>query len=382
MLGAGCLAVARAAYDPAPLRLDAGISAAGLGALQMQLNGAVIAPGSSAPALLATEFGLGKRTSPLSYRASYSMLPGDVVTALGTDISRAPTGIARRVARHQISVHAPKFAGAPLQLDLTTEASGQWTTSGYRTGERERAQLKWSASIAELSLEWDGEGAPRDHALALDCDVKGSLRFPMANAASGAKRGFTLSGRDCLVRAASTPFDRLEARYVGVGYAWRPAGQQNELRLALIDPGAVTGALDYGAGYELGIRHTRQAGSWRASAQAMLRQPALQSAAVRTRSGAVHADSFWAADTSLAREFEHLSLSASWMHGNDPLWFVQDGGTRTDRFALALDLSEWASQWLEHFNPRMAMSWKWSKVERRQLRTSSNEVALNFEMDW
>src|SRR5690606_29635875 len=105
----------------------------------------------------------------------------------------------------------------------------------------------------------------------LDCDVQGSLRFPMANAASGASRSLTLSGRDCLVRAARTPFDRLEAHYVGFGYAWRPAGQQNELRFAVIDPEPLHGGRDFGMGYELALRHSRDAGAWRASAAALLR---------------------------------------------------------------------------------------------------------------
>jgi hypothetical protein len=361
-----------------------------LGSVEMRINGAMPAVGTGAPAMFASDFSIGGRNAPISYRASYAVSPGDVVTALGSDIERAPTGIARQRTRHQVTLRSPEIASAPLLLDFSTESTGNWTTAGYRTSQRERAQLKWASARADLSLEWSGAGAPRDGTLALDCDLQGTVRLPVSEGGSRSARALTLSGRECRVRAARTPFDQLAAQHVGFGYAWQQSGQQNELRFSVINPEPAAGSYgaDFGSGYELGLRHSREQGPWRANARVALRQPALWHGAVLTSATTQAAQpgdysAFWAADTTLARELQRVSISASWMHGADPLWFVQHAGTRTDRFGVALDLSAWASDLLPQLKPQLAMRWRWSQVERQQiLQSSGNELSLTMSMTW
>jgi hypothetical protein len=386
----GDAGVAPGERDARAVNVRTAAAAPMLGAVEMRINGTRPAVGATAPAIFASDFSIGGRHAPISYKASYAVSPGDVVTALGSDIERAPTGIARQRARHQVTLRSPEIASAPLLLDFSTESTGNWTTAGYRTSQRERAQLKWVSARADLSLEWSGAGAPRDGTLALDCDLQGTVRLPVSEGGSRSVRAVTLSGRECRVRAARTPFDQLEAQHLGFGYAWQQTGQQNEVRFSVINPEPAAGSYgaDFGSGYELGLRHSREQGPWQANARVALRQPALWHGSVLSAGSAQAAQpgdfrALWTADTTLVRELQRISISATWMHGADPLWFVQNAGTRTDRFGIAMDFSGWASNLMPQLRPQLAMRWRWSQLERQQvLQSSGNELSMTMSMTW
>lgn len=381
--------VAPGTRELAPVNVSA--NAPVVGSMALQVLSAIPVVGDSAPAAFSSDLSVGDRSSPVRYQVSYAVSPGDVLSSIGSDISRAPTGIARQRTRQQVTVSSPIVVGAPLRLDLSTETTGNWTTSGYRASQRERAELRWSQDRADIRLQWTGAGARRDNSLALDCDLQGSVRLPVTSEDGRPSQSVNLSGRDCRVRAPRAAQMGLGAQHWGIGYSWAESGLESEILFSMINP--VTDLPDshavYDPGYELGVRHSRRYGGWRANATVALRQPATVTQVYGSGTagmpwpGAGDADVYWSADTSLVRDLNRMSVSASWTYGADPLWFMSEAGSRTDRLGVALDLSGWAGYWFPQLQPRMSMRWRWSqKHSAREIQRTVNELALAMSVAW
>jgi hypothetical protein len=380
---------AAGARELAPVNLSA--NAPMVGAMAFRVQGAVPVVGDSVPAAFSSDISIGDRSSPIRYQVSYAVSPGDVLSSIGSDISRAPTGLARQRTRQQVTMSSPTVVGAPLRLDLSTETTGNWTTGGYRASQRERAELRWSQRRADIRLQWSGAGAQRDQSLALDCDLQGTVRLPVSGGDERPSRSFNLSGRDCVVRSPRAARMGLGAQHWGVGYSWADPGLESEIVLSMINP--VTDLPDshaiYDSGYELGLRHSRQYGGWRANARVALRQPATVTQIYGSGTpgmqwpGGGEADLRWTADTSLVRDLNRMSVSASWTYGADPLWFMNEAGTRTDRLGVALDMSGWAGLWFPELQPQLSMRWRWSHMHSSMnAQRNVNELAVSMSVAW
>lgn len=388
--GAGAVGIAQPGAQRAQPQVSVRSNAPMVGAVELNLQGAMPAVGGTSAAAVASDFSIGDRRSPIRYQVSYALSPGDVLSSIGSNISRAPTGIARQRTRQQISLNTPALMGAPVRLNLSAETSGSWTTGGgYRASQRERAELRWSKKRADVTLQWSGVGVQNDQTTALNCDLQGTVRLPFAAGHGQPGRSLNFSGRDCAVGAPRAAQLGLGATFWGVGHAWTESGLESEIRLSMISPlvDAATIAPVYDPGFELDLRHSRQYGSWRASARVAMRQSAsiayLPADAGTRWPGGSEPHVTWAADTSLARELKLVSLSASWTHGADPLWFLGDAGARTDRLGLGLDLSEIAAQWLPEYHPQLAVRWRWSQTQSGLVsQRTASELAVSMSVRW
>lgn len=318
-------------------------------------------------AWLASNFSVGLDDDLLRYKASYSIEPGDILAA-GNPESVNAASSASFGGQHlgqNIRLQLPELGGAPLSLGFTTESRNNWMVSGYTQSQRERANLKWSAEYATVDVQWAGAATSTDPSVALDCDLQSTVRLPM-HEGSNRSEALRLSGRDCIVAADGTPYAGIEAQTWGLGYVWSRPRRQSEAVLSVIDP-AWTPAIEYQdlePSYELGFSHRRDFGSLSAKALVSVRQATILEYAdaidlAGNDSGATA--TWWAANASLTWRLPDASLSATWAKGVDRLWFTPEIGQRSDRFGLALNLSQWIEGLVPDASPELAMNWNWSQ---------------------
>ncbi len=370
--------------DHAFIDLQAETPAAVLGAVDLQLGGAAPRPGS-ADALLRGNVNVGDDAQPLRYQANFTFAPGDVLSKIGTDVTEAPKGLGHQRIDQQMTLRSPPLAGAPVAIGLSTALERHWTTTGFAQSQRERAELRWSSSLAQLDLHWSDTGIALGTATALDCNMRGTLRVPVASHERAGRHSVSLFGNDCTVRAANSRYGSLAAQNWGLAYAWERASQASRVRVARITPlwgEALDGAGNV-ASYEFGLSHAIDAGHWKAEARVTLRQTPIwqdHEAGARTAPGR---DAFWTSDTTVTRRLQHVALSAIWVSGADPLWFTPERGNRREHFGLEIDFSNWARGLLPDLTPIMAMRWDWSQARTRDdVSSLENRFAVNMAVHW
>lgn len=366
------------------MSLQAQAPAPVLGGLDLKLDGTAPRPGSTDP-LLRGNVNLGDQAQPLRYEANFHLAPGDVLSKIGADITEAPKGLGQQRIDQRMTLRSPPLAGAPVAIGLSTAIERRWTTTGYAHTQRERAELRWSSSRMQVDLHWSDTATALGGATALDCNVRGTLRVPVAVSERAGRQSLSLSGNDCAVRAANSRYGSLAAQNWAVGYAWQRASQATRVQVSRITPhwGEALAGNAADSSYEFGLSHAIDHAEWKARARVALRQtPGWQHA----ESGALSAterDSFWTTDTMLTRKLQQVAVSALWVSGADPLWFTPEGGQRRERFGLELDFSNWARGWLPDLTPSMAMRWDWSQARtREELRQRDNRLAVNMAVHW
>lgn len=382
-----CVAAAALAGCASVQETGASAPVPGLGKVEVNVAGAMpLAAGGASP-MLASRVRVGE-DAPVRYQASYTVNPGDVVSSIGSNNAHAPTRLGGQMLGQRLDMRLLEFAGAPLSLGVSSEVHSQWTVSGQVRDQRERASLSWSSSLASLNLEWMGPTLGRDPSLALDCGVQLSLRVPTVRQGTG-RQGLSMAGRECRVQNAQSRYGELDAHTVGIAYAWDGEQRKTRLELAMIDPvwRDRPQLRDLDPAWELGLKHSIERGPWSARSTVALRQATVwdagAGAAWYADAAARHTETWLGTDASVARQLSVVSVSASWVHGADPMWFMPDMGQRNQRFVLGLDFSRGVRHLLRGVEPRLAMRWDWSQARTRDDQVASdNKLALNVGVNW
>ncbi|MDT0497053.1 hypothetical protein RM530_06690 [Algiphilus sp. W345] len=340
---------------------------------------------------LASNLNVGSGSGPLSYMASYSLTPGDIIFA--DDIEYANLNKPQRFGGQHIGqnvrLQLPALAGAPLAIAVTHESDDFWTVNGYTQQQREIADLSWKPRHAMVNLQWAGASSGLDSSLALDCELRGSVGVPTPSRANR-KRAVRISGRDCQVVSDDVRYSDLAAQTYGVAYTWARPQLENAVKLSAIDPMWGGGSMqpDIDPSYELGLSQTRTRGAWTAKALVAVRHAAT-GASIELVDGdtmgmpMADSDTYFASNATITRRLPTVSVSATWAHGADPLWFVPEIGQEADRFGLAVDFTRWAQTLAPGVNPTLAMSWNWTQAKTRaNQRTSDNALKLNLSVLW
>lgn len=358
-----------------------------LGKVEVNVDGAMPLAGSGGEPVLASRLRVGD-DAPVRYQASYTVAPGDVVSAIGTNTTSAPTRLGAQTLGQRLDMRLLEVGGAPLSLGVSSEMHSHWTVSGQQRGQRERASLSWSSPLASLDLEWRGPELGRDPALALDCGVQLSLRVPTVRE-GGDRQRLSMAGRECRVRDAQARYGDLDAQTLGVAYAWEGEMRQTRIEMAMIDPvwRNRPHGRDLDPAWELGLQHRIERGPWTAQSTVALRQATMWEARAGTAwyadAAARHTETWLGTDASIARQLPAVSVSASWVHGADAMWFMPDVGQRNHRLVLGLDFSRGIRHLMRGAEPQLAMRWDWSQARARDDEVSrDSKLAVNMGVAW
>lgn len=335
-------------------------------------------------ALLKSHLSVGVDDDLLRYRASWSMESGDVLLTDDADTA-SPTRFGGQQFGQNLKLRLPDLAGAPLSLGFTTEMRNDLMVSGYTQSERERANLNWSPGPATVNVEWVGVATAFDPFLALNCDLKSTIKLPTHDKGKKHSEALRLSGRACRVVTGDSRYAGIEAQTWGLGYVWNRPERQSEVLLSVIDPlwAHDVGNRDIEPSYELDLRHRRNFGNWSAKALLSVRQATFRDATalVAPDDSDNVGNTWWAANASLIWHLPEASLSASWAKGIDRLWFMPDVGQSSDRFGLALNLSRWFRTLIPDASPKLAMNWHWSRVYTLEhTAIGNNSLSLNMAL--
>lgn len=335
-------------------------------------------------ALLASRFSASVDEDRLRYRASWSVGPGDALTAGQGEAAKKPaaTRLGGQQLGQQVSLRLPELAGSPVSLGISTEFRNDLLVSGDQEFQQEQATLKWSPGPATMAVQWAGSPTPFSAGTALACDMRSTLRLPTRPDA-GHSEGLTLHGGVCAVTADGAAYAGIDTGTWGVGYSWDRTDRTTEAVLSIIELAEAPGAYrNLSPGYHFAVSHRRDFGPVSADAHVSLRE------APRWEYGLIDqpvqdVEGSLSTHTSFTWSLPHASLSANWANGVDRLWFTPESGTRSDRFGLALDLSRWIGFFVPAASPQLAMNWNWSQVRPPGERiTGENalklDVALNF----
>jgi hypothetical protein len=330
---------------------------------------------------LASDFSIGI-DDVLSYRASWSIEPGDVIAGSSSPAyADAPTRFGGQSLGQNVNLSLPVLAGAPVTFEVRTEMENDWLLDGSTQKQRERARLSWAPGPASVDVHWAGHAAAFDSSVALTCDLQSTVLLP-THEASDHSESLLFSGRDCMLPEENSSYAGIEAQAWGMSYIWERPKRQSEALLTVIDPtwagdGDLAGM---GPGYELGLRHRRTFGALSASALVSLRRaPALGDAVAGPV--ALTEDTNWATNASLTWQLPDASLSANWATGVDRFWFTPEAGRQSDEFGLALNLSRWIESIMPRSSPQLAMNWNWSEIRLPGAETiGSNSLRLNVAL--
>lgn len=347
-----------------------------LGPIALNLDSALPVVQSSEESLLAGSLALGGTGGPLRYRASYSLMPGEIVRAGQIPQTTPPRGLGEQLIEQQAMLELLEVAGAPLALSYSHARTDHWTTEAGFEPRREVTSLRWAPDFAEFDLRWAGPGSGFvDSDLALDCDVTGDLQLPLAAPDSLGRSYLRLSGRGCGVDDAGPRFAGLGVSTYGLTYGWQWAGRESRLELAAIDPEwrGVPAGPSAQPSYELSLTQTMHREAWSTSFKAARRQHASDAAAA-------HAETAnWMARVELTRELPAFSVSASWERGHDPLWFAPEPGSPADQLGLAMGFSRWAETVMPHWSPEFSLSWRWERDWAAEAASGDDQV-LRLDM--
>jgi len=337
-------------------------------------------PGDSNGNTLGSDFSIGV-DSVLSYRASWSVEPGDVITSEDSSTyAEAPTRFGGHSLGQNVNLSLPELAGAPIKFEVRTETENNWLVNGSTQSQRERARLSWAPGPASVSVQWAGNAAQFDSSVALTCDFQSTVLVP-THEASDHSESLLFSGRDCMVPDEGSSHAGIEAQAWGMSYIWDRPKRQSEALLSVIDPtwSGESELAGIGPGYELGLRHRRSFGTLSASALVSLRRaPALADAVAGP---ILTENTHWAANASLTWQLPDASLSANWASGVDRFWFTPEAGQQSDQFGLALNLSRWIESLIPRSSPQLAMNWNWSEIRLPSAETvGSNSLRLDVAL--
>lgn len=304
----------------------------------------------------------------LQYQARWSIEPGDVLSLdhQGSAGQQTPTRFGGQHIGQNVMLQLPELAGAPLSLAVSSEVENNWLLGGSTQLQRERANISWSPDLASVNVQWTGTAALLDDHVALVCDLQSSVRLP-THEGSGHSEALRLSGSSCFVPYDGTAYSGTEAQTWGLSYVWGGLKRQSEAALSVIDPNW-TADFDYQdirPAYALGLSHRRDFGSLSAKGLVSLRQGSVINGASALELAEHYpgrGETNWATNASLTWQWPDASLSANWAKGIDRLWFTPDVGQRSDRFGLALNLSQWVEFLMPESSPQFAMNWNWSEV--------------------
>jgi hypothetical protein len=337
-------------------------------------------PGDDDDKALASDFSIGI-DDVLSYRASWSFEPGDVIAGGSSPAyAEAPTRFGGQSLGQDVNLSLPELAGAPVTFEVRTETENNWLVNGSTQSQRERARLSWAPGPASVNVQWAGTAAAFDSSIALTCDFQSTVLLPTHEAPDHSE-SLLFSGRDCMVPGEASSHAGIEAQAWGMSYIWDRPKRQSEALLSVIDPtwSAESELAGIGPGYELGLRHRRTFGTLSASALVSLRRaPALADAVA----GPILAENTnWAANASLTWQMPEASLTANWATGVDRFWFTPEAGQQSDQFGLALNLSRWIELLIPRSSPQLAMNWNWSEIRLPSAETiGSNSLRLDVAL--
>lgn len=329
---------------------------------------------------LGSDFSIGIE-SVLSYRASWSVEPGDVIAGENSaTYANVPTRFGGQSLGQNVNLSLPELAGAPVTFEVRTETESNWLVNGSTQSQRERARLSWAPGPASVNVQWAGNAAAFDSSVALTCDFQSTVLLP-THEASDHSESLLFSGRDCMLPDESSSHAGIEAQAWGLSYIWDRPKRRSEALLSVIKPtwsgeSELTGI---GPGYELGLRHRRTFGTLSASALVSLRRaPALDEAVAGP---VLTGNTDWAANASLTWQLPDASVSANWASGVDPFWFTPEAGQQSDQFGLALNLSRWVESLIPRSSPQLAMNWNWSEIRLPSAETiGSNALRLDVAL--
>lgn len=374
-----------------PAGAPAAASATQVGPIRFDVDGAVPLVQTRSDPLLASRVGVGSSLDFWRYEARYAVEPGDVFA----EQAASPGGAApQRFGGHHMGqnfrMRIPTAGYGPVALRFSTEAREHWTTGGDTVGhQRQAANLQWSPRLAKLELQWVGDGGAADGQLALGCEVRGTVRVPLPAEESAMSRVLRFSGRDCQVQAPpNSDYQALGAEAWDVALAWQHAGRETEVLVSVIDPAwtTVVERQNIDASYEFGVSHREVYGPWSANTRLSMRYATAWDLAAPTDALGYYqsdAESYWTASASLTRQLSAVSLSASWTHGVDPMWFVPEIGQRRHGINMRLDLSRAVAPFVPDATPRLAMHWNWSQARSRTDTTTANSFfGLNMAVAW
>jgi hypothetical protein len=359
------------------------------GIVDFGVNGALPLVHTRQDPLIASRLGVGQADARLRYDASYTMEPGDLFAETAAlPGAPPPQRLAGQKVDQNFRMRLPPLAGAPVALRYSTQAREHWTLSGDRSEQqRQLAHLDWAPRMASLNLQWAGNGAMTDSQLALGCDLLGTVRVPLHTAASNS-HALRISGRDCRVLTSDQRYAALAAETWGIAWGWKQAERDTEILLSVIDPNWKTAGdrQPIDPSYEFGVSHRQDHGDWSARTSVAMRHiTAWDLSAPIDASGHYSSDpdSFWTASASLTRHLPAVSVSATWAHSADPMWFMPEIGQRKHRLDMQFDLSRAVAPLLPDATPQLAMHWNWSQVRtRNDAVTDERAVRINMAILW
>lgn len=318
--------------------------------------------------LVTGDLGVDLGADRLRYKATYSLVRGDILSTLVADDASGPptpSTFGGQQIGSELELRLPDFAGAPLSIDYSSHFSDTWQTSGYSQAQSRYAHLSWSPGPVTVNVRWTGSNLPFGGDTALNCDLRTSIEVPTYNG-SGHSESLGIQGARCRIAADGTPYADATTSTFGLDYAWDRPNLHSEAQLSVIDPGWVQGdpfrTLE--PGYSLGLTQQREVGPLTARATVTLRHTSSWETAAAGHAEVLEADSGVATDTSLTWTLPLASLSAHWASDADPLWFAPEPSAESDRFGLALNLSAWVETFMPSSVPKLAVNWDWSHVRR------------------
>jgi hypothetical protein len=195
------------------------------------------------------------------------------------------------------------------------------------------------------------------------CGLRKTLRW-QTQAGKDSAELVRLSDRTCVVDDKTSAYDGIDARNWRIGYVWRYPNQYGEAVLSVIDARAnrEPGLQRMQAGYEVGFRYGRDFGPLHVMTFVALRHTAYDESVAPGPEDAGADLTDWSSDTALRWDLRWATLAARWAQDVDRLWFTPDGRARSDRYTVALDLSQWLDTMAPELAPELSMNWHWSRI--------------------
>jgi hypothetical protein len=328
--------------------------------------------------LLRSQVQAGSASERVRYNAAYSLRSSALAQGLSGAVADAPPVPAELglQSMHQaLHLELPSSFGAPVSIDLHNRQDLRWSFNGEQKSESSRAHLQWKPSYLALDLSWT---PPREIVIVdrpLDCHVQANVRLTSLPVPLRSDAALDLSQQDCQVLAPFRGVHGLNLQSQGLAWRWGK-GLSNTVRVRRILPQwQVYGLADVDPAYEVGLVHRQSWLGWQLGLDMAWRQfdEALQGPDAMAASN-------WAVDLMLRRNLGVIALSARWLHGNDPLWFVpMASSVERERLSVLIDFSRWLVERLPKINANMSASWDHVEDARG---AEDNQLKWNFHLTW
>lgn len=323
----------------------------------------------------------------LSYRAGYELQPGALMPSAAQSWSPAlPQTVGSQTLSQQLNLDLTSLYGAPVLVGARYRQQEALLLNGETQLGQQSMNLSWAPAFAALALDWTPEGAGIDPAQALQCDVSGQLRVPLAQWVGGLRALSIDAGtRACRVVGSDERLAMLTANTWAAGMNWGRPALQTSLRVQGVSASGTAVSADGlsrtaeapGTGYEVKLSQSRVLGDWNAVAGVAWRL----APEVPHGGPAEVAGSPWAASAELSRRLAQASIAASWKRG-DPYWFLPDINETADRFAVTVDFSPWAARQWNTYRPTLAMSYNWARYDAAASGGNDQSINWNVSIPW